>query len=126
VTQHPPRPLAMAVRRFLRAHPRLATPDGAYGACGWASDLLAHTGRLRGATMIHLIGSRVPFPRRHADWRHYPALDREFYHMVARVGRWYVDLTRRQLDPASPCPYYRTEAQMRRGWITVSTRDPYL
>ena len=117
----PPRKLVQQVRRLLARMPELATPDGACGVCEWASKKAVAD--LRQGEVIHLLGSRVPYPRRHADWRDYPARDPYFYHVVFRVGPWYIDLTARQLDPKAPHPLFKTQAQMRRDWIQMSPRE---
>ncbi len=108
-----------AAERFARRWPQFGTPEGAYYACEDASRLFAmHT---RGAVVVHALGSRRPFPRAYAEWREYGTLDRNLYHVVCRIGRWYVDVTRRQMEPNAAYPFIQHERQFRREWRQIST-----
>lgn len=120
----PPRALVLAADRFvaMRIGRGLGDPDEAAGACHLVSVLFCH--KNPNFRLLHLRGSRVRFPHRHADYREWRELDPNLYHVVAERGGWVVDLTRRQFDPQCPHPFIQRAAATRHEWRLISTREP--
>lgn len=112
--------LQRSVDGFLADHPTLARRNDAVGACAWASREFAD--RVEHAEVVHLLGSKVPFPRRAQYWRHHPRLDPELYHVVVRVYGLYIDFTRRQFEPRVMHPYIRGGREMRQDWHHITKR----
>jgi len=109
------------IRRFLRKNRDLSNPDWAYGCCYYISEQLAQ--RVRGSRVLHLVGSRRCFPRKHLDWCGYPVRDPRLYHAVLAKGVVTIDLTLRQFDPRSRWPRIQTLASLRQQWFRVSRRE---
>lgn len=113
--------LQREVDAFLSDHPTLARRDDAVGACAWVSREFVD--RIDGAEVVHLLGSRVRFPRRAKYWRHYPQLDPDLYHVIVRVhSSIYIDFTRRQFEPRGIHPFVQGTDEVRRDWRHVTKR----
>jgi hypothetical protein len=106
------------------------TRRGAFDQCGYLSTRFADVARAAGlrTTVLRLTGApfddhrrlmftvATPYRVQHPSaWRH---------HVACVGGRWVVDWTARQYDPACPFPVIRSLSTVRhsgRGWTHVST-----
>lgn len=105
-SESPPAELATLLREFERTGTAGACEDaaGAYANCLAVSTHCAHWLRDRGVAcgLLHLIGSREPFPEGAGRWRFCDPAKTE--HWSVRVERWSIDWTARQFNPRAPWP----------------------
>jgi hypothetical protein len=109
------------VHKFARLNKHLASAYHAYGACDHVSGIFLDQNM--DARPVHVLGARHKMPRRDPMYQGYLNPDRQLYHVLVRIGRWYIDFTYRQFDRIAPHPMIMRKRDLRRIWCRVSSQE---
>ncbi|MGZ6641411.1 MAG: hypothetical protein ACXVFT_06175 [Solirubrobacteraceae bacterium] len=111
----------IAAFRAEHAAAACAEPAGAYANCYAMSLRFAAWLRARDVpcSVLHLRGSRSPFPDAAGRWP--PCAPERFEHWVVEAGGLAIDWTARQFVPDAPLPLVLDRAELGRRWREISS-----
>lgn len=112
-----PEDLEKQIKAFDHDHQFLRDPKSSLWHCVFAAEDFAD--RIPGAKVLHLLGNRVPYPRRLDG---YPFVDDDYYHCVCLIDDLVIDWCRRPLDPKCRHPYVQHVVDLHKEWLKISEK----